>query len=78
VAYRAYLLDWLYDLGPGYPGATGMVGLPHTEIRAWAKNIGLKLKGGEAEWLHKLSLAFVTEMHRSDGKDTEAPYTEEE
>jgi len=54
------------------------VGVPHTEIKAWADNVGHVLVGTEAEWLNKMSIEYAHELQRSSDKDTVAPFIEED
>lgn len=63
-------------VGPVAEGAMGPVALPHSEIKAWAENIGLRFYGSEAEWLHKMSAAYAAEISRASGKDASAPFEE--
>lgn len=72
-----HLTQWLAELGFYQPTGQGVIGLPHTEIRAWAENIGLRLHGMEAAWLAEMSRAYANEVSRSEGKNAKAPYTGE-
>lgn len=70
-----YLAEWLGELGWCLSNGMGVVGIPHTEIRAWADNIGLRFRGVEAAWLHAMSAAYAAEIGRSDDKDVSAPFS---
>jgi len=61
-------------VGPVSQTSMGAVAVPHAEIGAWASNTGEALEGLEAEWLHKMSAAFASELQRSNGEDVSAPY----
>ena len=72
--FRGHLIDWLQSVGPIWEGGTSSSAVPHSEIKAWAENIGLTFEGAEAEWLYKMSGAYADELSRSSDKDTAAPY----
>jgi len=73
---RAYLAEWLMDIGRVMQGGMGPVALSHSEIRAWAANVGLKFEGDEAMWLQKMSAAYAGEISESNGNDTPQPFRE--
>jgi len=68
-----HLAEWLLRAGPVFQGGMGPVAVPHSELKAWAENIGLRFEGIEAEWLHKMSAAYAAEINRANGKDVGAP-----
>ena len=72
--FREHLTDWLMSVGPVFAGGMGQVGVPHSEIRAWALNIGVQFDGSEAEWLHRMSAEYAGEIARSDDKNAAAPF----
>lgn len=72
--FRPYLTDWLLDLGLVAQTMNGLVAVPHTELQAWAINVGLVFEGAEAEWLNKMSAAYAAELTASSGKDAAQPY----
>ena len=72
--FRAYLAEWLFDVGPVMQSGMGPVALSHLEIQAWAANVGLEFEGDEAQWLQKMSAVYAGELSESDGKDTPQPF----
>jgi hypothetical protein len=72
--FRAHLVEWLLDAGAVMQGGMGPVALSHLEIQAWAANVGLAFDGNEAEWLQKISDAYVSELSESNGKNTPQPF----
>jgi len=74
--FRAYLAEWLMDVGPTMQGGMGPVALSHLEIQAWAANVGLKFDGDEAQWLQKMSGVYASELFESNGKNTPQPFRE--
>lgn len=68
-----YLLDWLLALGPIYDNGVGLTVVPHSEIYYWAKNVGVRLEGPEAEWLYILSQTYANEFKRSSNTDVKSP-----
>lgn len=74
VPMRAYLVEWLLDLGCVQQGGMSTSGLSHSEIRAWADNIGMKFRDNDAHILHRMSDAYAAELTASDDKDRAAPY----
>ena len=74
--FRAYLVEWLMDVGPVMQGGMGPVALSHLEIRAWADNVGLRFDGDEPQWLQKMSAVYAGELSESSGKNTPQPFRE--
>jgi len=74
--FRAYLAEWLLEVGPVMQGGMGPVALSHLEIQAWAANVGLEFEGNEAQWLQKMSAAYAGEVSKSNEKNTVEPFRE--
>jgi len=74
--FRAYLVEWLMDIGRVMQGGMGPVALSHLEIQAWAANVGLMFEGNEAQWLQKMSECYADELSKSSGNDTPQPFRE--
>lgn len=70
-----YLLGYLYEIGPGMPGAMGEVPLSHGEIESWQRNTGIRLTPWEARTLRRLSIAHVEESYAARKREAPAPFT---
>jgi len=62
------------DLGPVMQGGMGALAIPHSELQAWASNVGLTFVDAESEWLNKMSAAYAAELSASSGKNTAQPF----
>ena len=71
-----HLIDYLYEIGPGMPGAMGSVPLSQSEIAAWQSNIGIELQAWEARFLVRLSKEYLGEYYRADAPTRAAPWTD--
>lgn len=72
-----YLIGYLWEIGPTMGGGMGASPITHEEILAWAVLLGVPLQPWEARLLRRLSLAFVTELHRAEKIDATAPWAPE-
>jgi hypothetical protein len=70
----AYLIAYLFEVGPVMSGGMGPVPLTHGELRCWQDNIGLQLQPWEARFLRRLSREYAAEMHRAEKADAPAPW----
>ncbi|KQI67048.1 hypothetical protein AN189_17655 [Loktanella sp. 3ANDIMAR09] len=69
-----YLTEWLAELDFCQSNGAIVRGVPHTEVKAWAENTGVKFHGQEAAWLVAMSRAYAAEVSRSDNKNADAPF----
>lgn len=69
-----YLLELLYEIGPGFPGAMGEVALPSTEIDAWQRITGVRLDPWEARTIRRLSIEHVRESYAATEPDAPPPW----
>ena len=67
----AYLIDILAELGFARSGPES---IDYQEIAAWCKITDTDLTAWEASTLHKLSDAYVLQLHRSKDANSEPPY----
>jgi len=67
----AYLLGMLSELGFARSGPDS---IDYQEIAAWCNVTDTELTAWEAETLHKLSDAYVVQLHRSKDSNAEPPY----
>lgn len=67
----AYLIDMLAELGFARSGPES---IDYQEIAAWCNLTDTRLTAWEASTLHKLSDAYVLQLHRSKGANSEPPY----
>ena len=70
----AYLLGYLFELGPtvtagGYPGP---IEWPH--IDAWCNRIGIDLQPWESRMLRRLSHDYLAETYRAEKFGAQAPW----
>ena len=57
----AYLLEFLYELGPMHFSSMGEVPIGYEQIDAWERVTGVDLSPWEASTLRKLSIAYAVE-----------------
>lgn len=74
----AYLIGYLWEVGPTLPNGMGSSPLTHGELAAWQGNTGIALKPWEARWLRRLSSEFLAELHQAEAADRPAPYVDVE
>ena len=70
----AYLIGYLWEVGPtmangGYPGP-----VTHEEILAWQELTGIELKPWEMRFLRNLSREHLAESQRAEKRDCQAPW----
>lgn len=69
----AYLLNYLWEIGPtmsagGYPGP-----ITHEEIAAWSSLTGIELEPWESRFIRKLSVEYLDENYRAQKRERPAP-----
>jgi hypothetical protein len=57
-----YLLQYLFEIGPTFPGALGYVGLPFSEIASWQEQTGIELQPWEVRAIRSASIAYANQL----------------
>ena len=70
----AYLVEYLFRVGPVMQGGFGAVNLPFQEIESWAKCNRINLTGWEFETLSAMSKAYAYQSSVSSKRDCMAPW----
>lgn len=70
----AYLIAYLFEVGPTLTGAMGPIPLTHEELRAWQDDMGLQLAPWECRFLRRLSVEYMAELHHAEKPDRPAPW----
>lgn len=70
----AYLVEYLYEVGPALQGGFGPAALTHGELRAWQDNVGLELQPWECRALIHLSKAYCAEFAAATDPAAPAPW----
>lgn len=73
----AYLLDYLFEVGPVGWAGMGEVPVSHLELQAWQANTGTQLQAWEARALRRLSQAYVNQVVCSREANCPAPWAPE-
>ncbi len=72
----AYLIGYLWEIGPSVAAGMGSGPISHTEIESWQRNTGIELNAWEARTLRRLSMDYVSESQKATAIDAEAPWQE--
>ncbi len=70
----AYLVAYLWDIGPTMVAGMGLGPLTHEEIRAWQSNTGVPLQPWETRILRQLSMDYIVEMRDAEKPSCPAPW----
>jgi hypothetical protein len=70
----AYLVAYLWDIGPTMVAGMGLGPLTHEEIRAWQSNTGVWLQPWETRILRQLSMDYIVEMRDAEKPSCPAPW----
>ena len=70
----AYLVQYLWEVGPVFHTGAGPAPLPHTEILAWQRTSGLNLQPWETAALRRLSMDYLSESQLASKPDRQAPF----
>lgn len=73
----AYLVGYLLDVGPTVSGAMGAGPVTSKELMAWCEETGIRLQPWEAQFIRRLSGEYLTELHRAEKRDCDAPWKTE-
>ena len=69
----AYLVGYLWEMGPTVAAGDRQAVLNHEAILAWQALIGVELEPWEVRFLRRLSGEYLTESHRAQQRDCPAP-----
>ena len=70
----AYLVDYLFAVGPVSYSAMGAMPLLWQELTHWQRNAGIDLTPWEAITLRQLSADYVAESHAAESPTRPAPW----
>lgn len=70
----AYLVDYLFAVGPVSYSAMGAMPLLWQELTHWQRNAGIDLTPWEAITLRQLSADYVAEYHAAESPTRPAPW----
>ena len=70
----AYLVDYLFAVGPVSYSAMGAMPLLWQELTHWQRNSGIDLTPWEAVTLRQLSADYVAESHAAESTTRPAPW----
>lgn len=70
----AYLIEYLWEVGPVMPGAMSAAPVTHEELRAWAELTGIELRPWEARFVRRLSRDYAAEGQRAVTLGCEPPW----
>jgi hypothetical protein len=73
---HSYIIEWLFDVGPGMSFGLGLCPLTYQEINAWA--VGISINPWERTMLKNLSSEYVSWSNKATKKDCPIPYAETE
>ena len=68
-----YLIDILFEVGPGKASPFGLEPLGATDLMAWQQGVGHTLQGWEFSTLIELSRVFVASARKYEGSNDLAP-----
>ena len=74
----AYLVGYLFEVGPVMAGAMGPVPISSTELASWQSNTGRQLTAWEAATLRNLSAAWAAAANDARAPDCPAPWVPEQ
>ena len=78
VNYAPYLLEYSLELGLFKNGQSGIVPVDWVDIQAWLNLVCLDLHPEEIKIIRMLSIAYVSQMHKSKEQNCPAPYKEDD
>jgi len=70
----AYLLDFLWEIGPTLLAGMGTGPITFGEIRAWTELTGVELDPWEVRFLRRLSHEYLSESHNATKRGAPAPW----
>lgn len=69
-----YMIQHLWDVGPGVSFGMGLLPLSFQEIAAWQHGCGYRLRPWEVQSLRAMSVAYVAQMQKSTEPNCPAPW----
>lgn len=73
----AYLVAYLFEVGPTLAGGMGAAPLTFSEIGNWMQATGIELEPWEARFIHRLSKEYLEEYYKAGKSDRESPWVRE-
>ena len=70
----AYLIGYLFEVGPVMSAGMGPGPITHTEILAWSDLTGVELQPWEVRYLRRLSFDYLSMSHVAEKADCPAPW----
>lgn len=70
----AYLINYLFQIGPVMAAGMGAGPITHGELLAWQENVGVDLKPWEISFLRRLSGEYLVESHKAEKRGAQAPW----
>ncbi len=70
----AWLLGYLFEVGPVESAGMGLTALSHQSLRAWQANLGIVLPPWVLRTLRRLSADYAAETQRAREADSAAPW----
>lgn len=74
---EAYIVDWLFELGPTGHGFSGPVGISWQELAHWQDLTAYEVDPYEAEALVRMSRAYAAELNSAQDPKARPPYVPE-
>lgn len=71
----AYLVNFLFEVGPVESGGMSPSPLSHREIEAWQRNVGVELNAWEATTLRRLSQEYLGMSSEATSPSCPPPWT---
>lgn len=75
--WGAYLVEYLFELGPTMAAGMGAGPLMPSELHAAQQLLGIQFQPGEARLLLRLSRDYLAESHRATEYNCEPPWDDE-
>ena len=73
-----YLLGYLWEIGPTLSAGGYPTPITHEEILAWTELTGIELEPWEVRAIRRLSGEYLSESHRAEKPDCQAPVKSED
>jgi hypothetical protein len=74
----SYLVAYLFEIGPTFPGGMGNVGLPHYEIESWQRLSGIELQPWEIKIIRSASIAYANQSQLATKPECAPPWLGEQ
>jgi len=70
----AYLLGYLFDVGPVLAAGMGPGPITYTELAAWCQLHSIELEPWEVQFMRRLSFEYLNELRAAEQPDRPAPW----